>query len=96
MKLQLPEKLRELAIDARIVWIAARDKRTPWKAKAVAGLIAAYLVSPIDVIPDFVPLIGWLDDVIVARAGVAYVLRLLPPELLAEFRAQAGGAPVSD
>ena len=96
MKIQIPEKLRELALDAKVVWIAARDKRTPVKAKVVAGLIAAYLVSPIDIIPDFVPLIGWLDDILIARYGVAYVLRLLPPELLAEFRAAASGEPASD
>jgi uncharacterized membrane protein YkvA (DUF1232 family) len=96
MKIQFPEKLRALALDAKIVWIAARDRRTPVKAKVAAGLIAAYLVSPIDIIPDFIPLVGWLDDILIARYGVAYVLRQLPPELLAEFRAVASGEPATD
>lgn len=62
--------------------------RTPWLAKAVAGAVAAYALSPIDLIPDFIPFIGLLDDLIILPAGIALALRLIPPDLLAEFRAK--------
>ena len=88
MKPTLKDRLRAIAGEARVLWIAARDPRTPWLAKAIAGAVAAYALSPIDLIPDFIPLIGWLDDLIIVPAGIALALRLIPPDLLAEFRAQ--------
>ena len=88
MKLSLKARLRAIVGEARVLWIAARDSRTPWLAKAVAGAVAAYARSPIDLIPDFIPFIGWLDDLIILPAGTAMALRLIPPDLLAEFRAK--------
>lgn len=75
--------------DVVSLWLAARDPRTPWHAKALAGFIAAYALSPIDLIPDFIPVLGWLDDLLIVPAGIWLALRLVPPALMAEFREQA-------
>jgi uncharacterized membrane protein YkvA (DUF1232 family) len=71
------------------LWIAARDPRVPWYAKAAAGAVAAYALSPIDVIPDFIPVLGYLDDLIIVPFGILLAVRLIPAELMVEFRAQA-------
>lgn len=71
------------------LWLAARDPRTPFAAKAVAALVAAYALSPIDLIPDFVPVLGYVDDLIIVPLGVAVAIRLIPPALLAELRETA-------
>jgi uncharacterized membrane protein YkvA (DUF1232 family) len=87
-----------LARDAHLLWIAARDPRTPLAAKLVGGMVAAYAFSPIDLIPDFVPVLGLLDDLILVPLGLALSLRLIPAPLVAEFRARADAAaarPVS-
>lgn len=89
---------RALKRDAHAVWLCARDPRTPFAAKAVALLVAAYAFSPIDLIPDFVPVLGLLDDLILVPAGLWLALRLIPPAILAEHRAAAEAAanrPVS-
>jgi uncharacterized membrane protein YkvA (DUF1232 family) len=93
MKLPVPEKLRHILRDAKVLWIASLDPRTPLRAKAVAAAIAAYALSPVDAIPDFLPLIGWLDDFVVVPLGIRYAMRLIPPDLLAEFRARAARDP---
>ena len=93
MKLDAKDKLRLILRDAKVLWIAARDPRTPVRAKAVAAAVAAYALSPIDIIPDFIPLIGWLDDFVVVPLGIRYAMRLIPPDLLAEFRARAEKDP---
>jgi uncharacterized membrane protein YkvA (DUF1232 family) len=71
------------------LWIAGRDPRVPWHAKAVAAAVAAYALSPIDLIPDFIPVLGYLDDVIIVPLGIMLAIRLIPPALMAEFRAEA-------
>jgi uncharacterized membrane protein YkvA (DUF1232 family) len=89
---------RALKRDAHVVWLAARDARTPWYAKAVALTVAAYALSPIDLIPDFVPVLGYLDDLILVPLGLWLALRLIPPAVLADHRAAAEAAadrPVS-
>ena len=78
-----------LGRDVVALWLAARDPRTPWRARALAGFVAAYALSPIDLIPDFIPVLGWLDDLLVVPAGIWLALRLVPPGLMAEFREQA-------
>jgi membrane protein DedA with SNARE-associated domain/uncharacterized membrane protein YkvA (DUF1232 family) len=75
--------------DVHAVYLASRDPRVPWPAKALALLIAAYAVSPIDLIPDFIPVLGHLDDVILVPLGVWLFLRLIPSDLLEEHRRQA-------
>ena len=89
---------RAIRRDVVAVWIAARDPRVPWYAKALALAVAAYALSPIDLIPDFVPVLGYLDDLIIVPLGILLVIKLIPAELMAEFRAEAArreGAPRS-
>jgi uncharacterized membrane protein YkvA (DUF1232 family) len=78
--------------DVHAIYLAARDPRVPWYAKAVALCVAGYALSPIDLIPDFVPVLGYLDDVVIVPAGILAVVRLIPPEIMAEHRAAAASA----
>ena len=75
--------------DVVAVWIAARHPRVAWYAKALAFAVAAYALSPIDLIPDFIPVLGYLDDLIIVPLGLLLVIRLIPADLMAEFRAEA-------
>jgi len=75
--------------DVIALWIAARDPRVPWYAKALAMAVAAYALSPIDLIPDFIPVLGYLDDLLIVPLGILLVVLLIPAALMAEFRAQA-------
>ncbi len=89
---------RVIKRDVVALWIAARDPRVPWYAKAVAGAVAAYALSPIDLIPDFVPVLGYLDDLVIVPAGILLTVRLIPSDLMDEFRAEAArreGRPTS-
>lgn len=78
-----------IRVDVAAVWMAARDPRVPWYAKAIAGAAAAYALSPIDLIPDFIPVIGYLDDLVIVPLLILLAIRLIPAELMAEFRATA-------
>lgn len=80
---------RGLKRDVVALWLAARDPRVPWHAKALAAAVAAYALSPIDLIPDFIPVLGLLDDLLLVPAGIWVVVRLIPPELMVELRVQA-------
>ncbi len=89
---------RSLKRDTHAVWLAARDSRTPWYAKALGVAVAAYALSPIDLIPDFVPVLGLLDDLLIVPLGLWLTLKLIPPEVMATHRAAAEAAsdrPVS-
>lgn len=88
---------RTLKRDIVALWLAARDSRTPLLAKIVAGCVAAYALSPVDLIPDFIPVLGYLDDLLLVPAGLWLAIRLIPPPLMAEFRerASAQSRPVS-
>lgn len=87
--MSLRDWARILKRDVVALWIAARDSRVPWHAKALAGIVAAYALSPIDLIPDFIPLLGLVDDLLIVPAGIWLVVRLIPPALMAELRAEA-------
>lgn len=90
---------RTLKRDTVALYLAARDPRVPWYAKVVAACVAAYALSPIDLIPDFIPVIGYLDDIILVPLGIALAIRLIPLALLEEHRQSASaritGRPVS-
>jgi len=89
---------RNIKRDVHAVWLAARDPLTPLVAKVLALIVAAYAVSPIDLIPDFIPVIGYLDNLIIVPLGIMLVVRLIPPEVMREHRetaAQASERPVS-
>jgi uncharacterized membrane protein YkvA (DUF1232 family) len=80
---------RRLKADAHAAWIAARDPRCPWGARVVGLGVTAYALSPIDLIPDFIPVLGLLDDAILVPAGIWLFVRLLPAPLWEECRARA-------
>lgn len=80
---------RALKRDIVALWLAARDPRVPWYAKLVAGAVAAYALSPIDLIPDFIPVIGLLDDLVLVPAGILLAVRLIPGPVMADLRLQA-------
>ena len=89
---------KALKRDVVALWIAARDPRVPFGAKLMAGVVAAYALSPIDLIPDFIPVLGYIDDLILVPLGIVIAIRLIPVALMGEFRAEAdqrSGRPVS-
>ncbi|RWB54408.1 YkvA family protein [Mesorhizobium sp.] len=88
---------RVIKRDTVALWIAARDPRVPWYAKATAGAVAAYALSPIDLIPDFIPVVGYLDDLLIVPLGIMLAVKLVPPDLMQQFRAEAArrARPVS-
>ena len=93
-----PSLAHRLRVEAHAVWLAARDPRTPWAARVVGLLIAAYALSPIDLVPDFIPVLGLLDDAILIPAGLWLFERLVTPMQMAEHRAaaeRAAARPVS-
>ncbi len=80
---------RTIKRDVVALYIAGRDHRTPWHAKAIAIAVAAYAISPIDLIPDFIPILGYLDDLIIVPLGIMLAVKLIPAQLMAEFREAA-------
>lgn len=75
-----------------VVYFAARDPNTPWHVRLLALGVAAYALSPIDFIPDFIPVLGYLDDLLIVPLGLMLVLRLIPPDVMASARAKAAAA----
>ena len=89
---------RWLKRDVHALWLAGRDPRTPWYAKALAVAVAAYALSPLDLIPDFIPVLGLVDDLIIVPLGILLAVRLVPAEVMDEHRraaANAASRPVS-
>ena len=89
-------KQRALALknEALAVYLAAKDPRTPWYAKALIFFVVAHTFSPIDLIPDFIPVLGYLDDLIITPGGLWLAVRLIPADVLAESRAAAAAQSV--
>jgi uncharacterized membrane protein YkvA (DUF1232 family) len=83
------QRARRLKRDTYALYLAARDPRVPWYTKALALGVVGYALSPIDLIPDFIPIVGYLDDLILVPLGLALVLRLTPGYVLAESRERA-------
>ena len=89
---------RNLKRDSHAIYLVSRDPRVPWYAKALAVAVAAYALSPIDLIPDFIPVVGYLDDLIIVPLGIWLVVSLIPEDVMAECRNKADAAgqrPVS-
>ena len=80
---------KALKRDVVALWLAARDPRTPWYAKVAAGAVAAYTLSPIDLIPDFIPVLGYLDDLLLLPLGIYAVVKLIPPDVMEQLRQSA-------
>jgi uncharacterized membrane protein YkvA (DUF1232 family) len=93
MDMRLRDRLKnlrkEIPLQSYALYLACRDPRTPWYAKALAAAVAAYAFSPIDLIPDFIPVLGYLDDLLIVPLGIALAIRLIPAEVLESCRKQA-------
>lgn len=83
---------RKLRIDVHAAWLSARDPRTSWGARLFGLLVTAYALSPIDLIPDFIPILGLVDDVIIVPAGLWLFVKMLPDGVFAAHRAEAEAA----
>jgi uncharacterized membrane protein YkvA (DUF1232 family) len=86
------QQVRKLKKETYAIYLACKDSRTPWYARALAALVVAYAVSPIDLIPDVIPVIGYLDDLVLVPLGIILVLRMIPPAVLKNCRKQAEAA----
>ena len=91
---RLTQWARAIKRDVIALWIAARDPRVPWYAKGLALAIAAYALSPIDLIPDFIPVLGYLDELILLPFAIMLAVRLIPAALMAEFRERAAAIAI--
>jgi uncharacterized membrane protein YkvA (DUF1232 family) len=95
---KLKDWARSIKRDVHAIYLAVRDPRTPWYAKALAICVAGYALSPIDLIPDFIPVLGYLDEVVILPLGILAVVKLIPAEVMADSRVAAAVAaerPVS-
>jgi uncharacterized membrane protein YkvA (DUF1232 family) len=88
---RLRQWARTLKRDVIALYLATCDPRVPWYAKAAAACVAAYALSPIDLIPDFIPVLGYLDELVVLPLGILLAVKLVPREIMAELRAEAEG-----
>ena len=94
----LKQRAGRLKAETYILYLAARHPETPWYAKLLVGVVVAYALSPIDLIPDFIPIVGYLDDLVLVPLGIMLVIKLVPPSVIAECRTRANTAnnkPVS-
>lgn len=82
-------RVRALKLEVYALYLAYRDPRVPWYARAFGACVVAYAFSPLDLIPDFIPILGYLDDLILVPLGIALAIRMIPPAVLADCRIQA-------
>jgi uncharacterized membrane protein YkvA (DUF1232 family) len=85
----LKQRARNLQRDTMAIWFAAKDRRTPWYARAMAIFVTSYALSPIDLVPDFIPVLGYLDDLVLIPAGIALTLKLIPAMVMVDARIKA-------
>ena len=86
---KLRQKAKAIKADVLALWFAYRDERTPWYAKLWTAMVVGYAFSPIDLIPDFIPVLGYVDDAILLPLGILVAIRLIPKEVLADSRVKA-------
>lgn len=87
----LKEKAKKLKTDIPVVFLALKEKQTPWFAKIIAVIVVLYALSPIDLVPDFIPVLGYLDDIIILPALIALCVKCIPKDVLADCRVRAEG-----
>jgi uncharacterized membrane protein YkvA (DUF1232 family) len=92
MIVQWKRRARQLQAELVALALAYRDPRTPWRARLVVAAVVAYAFSPIDLIPDPIPVLGYLDDLVLVPLGIALALRLIPPDVMADCRIRAQDA----
>lgn len=90
----LKDKARHMKNNLGVLYLAFKHDRTPWYAKVLIGLVVSYALSPVDLIPDFVPVLGYLDDLILIPAGIALAIKLLPDDVLRECREDLNNMPL--
>lgn len=83
------QRARQLKAETYALYLAYRDPRTPWYARVFAAVVVGYAFSPIDLIPDFIPVLGYLDDLVLVPLGIWFALKLIPPAVMVESRAKA-------
>ena len=89
--MKLSERAKKLKTDVPAVFFALKKKETPWYAKILAAIVVIYALSPVDFIPDFIPVLGYLDDIIILPALIALTVKLIPKSVFEECRAQSEG-----
>jgi uncharacterized membrane protein YkvA (DUF1232 family) len=87
----LKGRAKRLQAETYALYLAYKDPRTPWYAKVFAGCLVGYALSPIDLIPDFVPVLGYLDDVILLPVGIYFAIKIVPTDVMEESRKKAAG-----
>ncbi len=87
LKSRLKERARKLKEELYAIYLAARDKRTPWYAKAMTAITIGYTLSPLDIIPDFIPVIGFFDELLIVPGLILLTIKLIPPKVLREHKA---------
>ena len=88
---KLKERAKKLKTDIPAVFLALKEKRTPWYAKIIAAIVVIYALSPIDLIPDFIPVLGYLDDLIILPALIALCVKCIPNDVFEDCRSRADG-----
>ena len=88
---KLKERAKKLKTDIPAVFLALKEKGTPWYAKALAAIVIIYALSPVDLVPDFIPILGYLDDVIILPALIALTLKFIPSDVFEKCRKSAEG-----
>jgi uncharacterized membrane protein YkvA (DUF1232 family) len=83
------QRAKELKTDTYAIYLACKHPRLAWYVKVLAACVVAYALSPIDLIPDFIPVLGYLDDLILVPLGISVVIKMIPPDVLAECREKA-------
>ncbi len=86
---KLKQQAKRLKTELYAIYLACRDPRVPWYARAFAACVVGYAFSPIDLIPDFIPVLGYLDDLILIPLGIALVIKMIPPKVMVECRVKA-------
>jgi uncharacterized membrane protein YkvA (DUF1232 family) len=86
------QRVRRLKTETYAIYLAYRDPRVPWYAKILIAFVVAHTFSPIDLIPDFIPVLGYLDDLVIAPLGIALAIKMIPADVMAQCRAEAGAA----
>jgi len=89
------EKAKHLKTETYALYLAYKDPRVPWYAKVLVAMIIGYALSPIDLIPDFIPVLGYVDDLIIIPTGISLAIKMIPEEVLEECREKAESEPIS-